>query len=351
MHSSRSPVNTATVVAADLAAVALAVAILTPVGSWWRSGRRTAAAAGSASQAAAAADRLAVEMAGRWKQEAARRRIVTPAPVRVRWRWAAGLSAREDVTAAPAPGAGLLSPAAGDRPGEALGSGVATRLHDELYARLPHGRLVLVGGAGAGKTAAMLLLLLAALDRRSGAAGDAERGRVPVPVWLTLGGWDPARGTLRAWAAERMNLDHPSLRAPAFGPDAAGELLRSGRVALFLDGLDEMPPEARVRALKRIEEEAAGLRLVHQQVGGVPGHRVGVPAGQYRGRRTAARAAAGRGRLPPARAVRVPPRPVVAACRLPETQSGQRGSEGAGQPAVLVPGPGRLREPGSPSPE
>ena len=59
-----------------------------------------------------------------------------------------------------------------------------------------------------------------------------------------------------------MNLDHPALRAPEYGPDAAGELLRGGRVALFLDGLDEMPQEARAHALKRISAEAAGLRLV-----------------------------------------------------------------------------------------
>jgi hypothetical protein len=33
-------------------------------------------------------------------------------------------------------------------------------------------------------------------------------------------------------------------------------------VVLFLDGLDEMPQEARAQAFKRINAEAAGLRLV-----------------------------------------------------------------------------------------
>ena len=42
-----------------------------------------------------------------------------------------------------------------------------TRLHDEVYARLPHGRLALTGGPGAGKTGPMILLLLAALDWRA----------------------------------------------------------------------------------------------------------------------------------------------------------------------------------------
>jgi hypothetical protein len=34
---------------------------------------------------------------------------------------------------------------------------VVTRLHDEVYARLPYGRLVLIGGPGSGKTGAMIL--------------------------------------------------------------------------------------------------------------------------------------------------------------------------------------------------
>ena len=35
---------------------------------------------------------------------------------------------------------------------QVLSSGVVTRLHDDLYARLHHGKLVLLGGPGAGKT-------------------------------------------------------------------------------------------------------------------------------------------------------------------------------------------------------
>jgi hypothetical protein len=138
---------------------------------------------------------------------------------------------------------------------------VVTRLHDEVYARLPHGRLVLIGRPGAGKTGAMILLLLAALDRR-GSLGADQRARVPVPVWLTLGGWNPAATPLREWAAGMMNRDYPALRAPDYGSEAAGQLVRSGRVALFLDGLDEMPAGMRPLALKRIVEETRDLRVV-----------------------------------------------------------------------------------------
>lgn len=161
----------------------------------------------------------------------------------------------------PAPGTGPAPLPDAGRPGELLGSGVVTRLLDEVYARLPHGRLVVIGGPGSGKTGTMILLLLAALERRSSLADD-QRARVPVPVWLTLGGWNPVTGSLRERAAQTMNRDYPALRAPDYGAGAAGQLVRAGRVALFLDGLDEMPARMRALALKRLDEEARDLRVV-----------------------------------------------------------------------------------------
>ncbi len=241
-----------------------AVTLLLAVGSWWRRGRPQAMTGVSTSaQVTAAAERLAEVMSDRWRREAARRRIVTPAPATVRWRWAAGnvTVPRMDVTMPPAPGAGPPPLPDLAEPGELLGSGVVGRLHDEMYARLPHGRLVVLGGPGAGKTAAMILLLLAALDRRAMLAAG-QRERVPVPVWLTMGRWDPAVTSLQEWAVATMNRDHPALRAAEYGPDAAVELLRGGRVALFLDGLDEMPEGVRARAMQRIDGEARGLRVV-----------------------------------------------------------------------------------------
>ena len=264
IHSSRRPVDTATVYAGYLAAAAIAVTLLLAVGAWWQKGRdRAAAGVTTAEQAAAAADRLADVMMIKWRQEAAARRIVTPAPATIRWRWATGEVAapRIEVARPPVPGTGPPSLPDPEDPGQLLGSGVVARLHDEVYARLPHGRLILLGGPGAGKTGAMILLLLAGLGRRAALAGE-QRARVPVPVWLTLGGWNPVTTSLQNWAAAMMNRDHPALRAAEFGPDAAGELLRSGRVALFLDGLDEMPEGLRARAIKRVDNEARGLRVV-----------------------------------------------------------------------------------------
>jgi hypothetical protein len=138
-----------------------------------------------------------------------------------------------------------------------------------VYARLRHGRLVLIGSPGAGKTSAMILLLMQALHYRE-LVSRGKRARVPVPVWLTMGSWNPGRKAkpgktemgLRSWVTKTIIRDHPYLLAEEFGPDAVAQLYDRGRIALFLDGLDEMPETLRAQALSRIEEEAPGLRVV-----------------------------------------------------------------------------------------
>lgn len=270
IRTSDNPVNTATVYAAYLAVVAtLLVPPLKFLVQWWWKGRRVTAVP-TAVRITATADQLALRMLETWSQEAKKRQISTPAPVRVRWRWgpAEVRSSLGDVSTVPVTGIGprpLPEPNRDgpnfDPPGVLLDAGIVTKLHAEVYGKLPHGRLVLLGGPGAGKTGAMILLLLAALDHRRNVP-EPWRGEVPVPVWLTLGGWDPTTQTLRQWAAATMYRDHPYLRASEYGPDAAEELFRAGQVALFLDGLDEMTLSAQSKALARIDQEGAGLRIV-----------------------------------------------------------------------------------------
>ena len=114
---------------------------------------------------------------------------------------------------------------------------------------------------GAGKTGAMILLLLEALRYRQ-RMPETARTDVPVPVWLTLGSWDPSVQGLRDWVTATMGRDHPYLRATDFGPDAVAQLFDTGRIALFLDGLDEMPDTLRSKAVERLTAEAAGRRVV-----------------------------------------------------------------------------------------
>jgi hypothetical protein len=191
----------------------------------------------------AAEEYLARETLRYWREQAHRRRITTPAPVRLSWTWA-------DAKVAPPP-EDLV------RSGRLLTQGEVTDLAERLYRRLPRSRrrLVLLGGAGVGKTGAMLLLLIHLLEAR--APGE------PVPVWLTLGSWNPEQTDLDAWVAQRMVETFRSLAGPAYGgPGSAAELVRTGRVALFLDGLDEMPEALRAKALEAVDARAGDLPVV-----------------------------------------------------------------------------------------
>jgi len=113
----------------------------------------------TAVQVTAAAGQLAQNMLDIWRQEAKDRRISTPAPVRVRWQWGSAevTPPLAEVTTAPMAGTGPrpLPEPNPDPPGMLLEAGVVTRLHDKVYCQLPHGRLVLLGGPGAGKTGAL----------------------------------------------------------------------------------------------------------------------------------------------------------------------------------------------------
>jgi hypothetical protein len=142
-----------------------------------------------------------------------------------------------------------------------MGSGTVADLHDEVYARLRHGRLVITGRAGSGKTGAMVLLLLAILRHRKCQPPQVRVG-VPVPLWLTIGSWNPRRQGLREWVTAEVRRDHPYLRAKDFGPDAVRRMIDDRRVTLLLDGLDEMSGPLRAAALERLHREASGLRIV-----------------------------------------------------------------------------------------
>src|SRR5262249_44413718 len=119
-------------------------------------------------------------------------------------------------------------------------------------------RVVVLGGPGGDKTAAMLLLLIDILEHRPAGSGQ------PVPVWLTLGGWNPDTTSLRDWVAATLTRDYPGLAAREYGGGSrmAAEVIRTGRGALFLGGLGEVPPAVQGTALQVIDRDAAGLRVV-----------------------------------------------------------------------------------------
>jgi hypothetical protein len=128
------------------------------------------------------------------------------------------------------------------------------------YGGLGCGRIVLMGGEGTGKSSATILLLLDALNERA-KLPDEDRVCTPVPVLFTMTGWDPTETKLIDWLRDRLIHQYPFLKAPNYPTDIARQLLTEPRVAVLLDGLDELPRDLRADALQALNNQAE-FRLV-----------------------------------------------------------------------------------------
>jgi hypothetical protein len=238
--------------------VATVVTIATGWMSWaWRTRARASAGAVDGAAIDHLADVLARAVAGQWTRAAADRGLVAPEPIPVRWRRPSVPLAGPAAAAAavrrfgPLPGMTLVS-------ASQLAKGDIRDLH-RLYAGLGSGRLVIAGPPGAGKSGAAVLLILAALAHREQVA-DADRPRVPVPVMFTLHGWDPVTRPFRDWLAARLGQTYPVLAGPD-GAARSARLLAEGKLAVILDGLDEIPADLQPAALRALSQQAT-FRLV-----------------------------------------------------------------------------------------
>ncbi|MGA5118194.1 hypothetical protein [Streptomyces pseudogriseolus] len=210
----------------------------------------------------AAADELARVVLAEWQKEAGYRRLLSPPPLPVRWQ-VTGRKVTGSLTGATAEGTrARFEPLPGlkqttrESLDDLSNCGDLNALH-EVYGGLASGRLLLIGLPAAGKTAAAVLLLLEALEYR--ASHLDVRERIPVPVLLGLDGWDPARESAVEWAAGRLSYKYTLFRGRK-GRELACDLLEAGRIALFLDGLDEVT--GRLRAAMVSALESAPCRLV-----------------------------------------------------------------------------------------
>jgi hypothetical protein len=77
---------------------------------------------------------------------------------------------------------------------------------------------------------------------------------------LTLQGWDPSTHRVGDWLAARLQETYPLFAGKGGRAEAAG-LVDAGRVAVILDGLDEIAEDLRPVALRALSQQAA-LRVV-----------------------------------------------------------------------------------------
>jgi hypothetical protein len=203
------------------------------------------------------ADRLARAVKKQWTDAAMERRLVQSEAIQVRWE----LSSRGLVGPVSA-GAGSrrFLPVAGLAAvrEEQLRRGGLRDLH-AVYGGLRSGRLVIVGSPGAGKTGASVLLVLQALEHRVH-LGEADRAGAPVPVMFTVHGWDPNTQRVQDWLVSRLQQTYP-LFAGKGGAARAADLLQAGKIAVILDGLDEIAEDLQPVALQALSDQA-GFRLV-----------------------------------------------------------------------------------------
>jgi NACHT domain-containing protein len=197
-------------------------------------------------QVSAAARQLANLVLAQWRTEIVVRHLDDPAPLAMRWRLTEfDTTGHADHLSRPK----LLRYLIGQ--GTPRFEGRTDRISDLAteFLKLPCRRLVILGDPGMGKTTLAVLLLRELLIHR--------RGDEPVPVLLSMSGWDPGTESLHMWVARRLADGYPALRAADFGPDASRCLVDQRRILPVLDGLDELPERVRPAILDQLNAAAA----------------------------------------------------------------------------------------------
>jgi hypothetical protein len=212
--------------------------LLIPLLRWWHHARRPTRV--TASDIAQLREELAPLVYDRWRTESRIRALDDPDPIPVQWR------RTDDQRLIDAPG-NLTS----DVLTVASSADVAALIVD--FRQLRRSRLVILGGAGAGKTTLAVQILLELLRDR------VDDRAAPVPVLLSGASWDPERyRTLWDWVAYTIEQDYPELFAAGHQAQAIHDLAVQGHVLPVIDGFDEAAPEIRPRLLEAVHNAMDG---------------------------------------------------------------------------------------------
>jgi len=244
----------------ELAAASFVVAVAGVFVALWSGPLQTRSSAGPRPDQLALtdiADELAMAVRMQWENEARVRGLNDPDPLPVSWQVAEPdlVEQWDDIVST------ARRRREADESGWADDASALAGSNGQLakaLALVPTGRLLVLGGPGAGKTMLLVRLVLDVLDSRTKGG--------PVPTLVPLSSWNPAVQDLRTWLLDRLVIDYPGLAEPTAASPAhhtwGQVLLSEGLILPILDGLDEIPKAVRGQALAQINESFSGKRIV-----------------------------------------------------------------------------------------